>query len=287
MIKRRIAVIAVVALLLAGVAPAGAQAPAPPLATGSMDVQIWPGAQQGTAVVIASVTLADDAVLPATVRIPVLPGTEVDWAGEIAGGDPQADPTREYTVRDGEGGQYAEFVLSEYRQGQIESVGIPLQSQQDVFSMQAQWVQSAPATETILSVRLVSGAHTVDITPAPAGQPARNAAGETLYTIPPRVLSVGETVDISIAYQIGTQFEGGLDGGNQTGTIIGILLAGLAVAVVALLWALNQQRAAAAPAEDEEYVGETYSEEADVDSKRSAFDEDWADESDELFRDED
>jgi nitrogen fixation-related uncharacterized protein len=277
--KNRIILVALAAMLFAMAVPAVAQAPTPELGIGTMDIQIWPGAQQGETVVIASVTIGDEIDLPATVRIPVVPGTTVDWAGEIAGGSPEDDPVREYTIAEGEGAEYAELVLTEFRQGQIESVGIPLQSAGDSFSLSAQWVQSAPATETILSVRLMPGARDANITPAPVGAPARNQAGETLYTLAPRVLEVGETVDISVAYQVGTQFEGGLDG-SPTDTLIGVLLAALAVAIVALLWALNRQRRST------EYVAED-DDDAPVASEHGEAvesEETWIDESDEPFQ---
>ena len=279
MSKRLLAFFCTSLLVGAVAVPAIAQTPAAPVATGSMDVQIWPGAQQGSTVVIASVTLDPDTPLPATVRIPIVPGTTVDWAGEIAGTVPEDDPVREYTVVDGEGGQYAELVLSEFRQAQIESVGLPLVVSGDSSSVEASWVQSAPATETILSVRLLPGARDVEITPAPAGPPAQNQQGESLYTLPVQTYADGQTVDISVAYQTGTQFEGGLQGGESASTVIGILLAALAVAIVGLMWALSRQRRGATV---DESPGD---EDAVVDAPED--DDSWLAESNEPFSDKD
>lgn len=279
MSKRLLAILCASLLVGAITAPAIAQTPAAPLATGSMDIQIWPGAQQGSTVVIASVTLDPDVPLPATVRIPIVPGTTVDWAGEIAGTAPEDDPVREYTVVDGEGGQYAELVVSEFRQAQIESIGLPLVVSGDSSSVEVPWVQSAPATETILSVRLIPGARDVEITPAPAGPPARNQQGETLYTLPVQTLADGQTVDISIAYETGTQFEGGLQGGEAANTVIGILLAALAVAIVGLMWALSRQRRTAA-------VYESPGDDGEIEAAPEE-DDSWLVESNEPFSDED
>lgn len=231
------------ALVLTPVALGQARATAP-VALGGMDVQVWPEAEPGQTVVIASLTIDEKTKLPATVRIPVIEGMQVQWVGEISGGDASQDPTRTYTTEEGTGGRYVEFEASQYRFAQVEMIGLPVTPDGDRTKVAAEWVQSVPSTITAFSVRTIPGVRDVRITPVPVGAPDENQTGERLYTLPSKELKPGQKATVSVEYASGTQFEGGLDGAGNTNTIIGVLLAGIALAVVFLVWMLGRQRRA-------------------------------------------
>jgi hypothetical protein len=80
---------------LIGVAAASAaakstttSAPVEAAAGGPIDMQMWPGqGVEGDQTAIITVVEVDAKTkLPVTIRIPVTPGTTVEWAGEILGG---------------------------------------------------------------------------------------------------------------------------------------------------------------------------------------------------------
>lgn len=234
--------IVLVALVLASVLPTGAVA-APDAPQGQLDVQLWMDADPGKAIAIVSVSLPEQTKLPALVRIPIPTGTSIDWSGEIAGTDASGDVPHEAQVKQGGGGSYAEFTVEQSRQAQIEVSGIVQRTDASGTSATLEWVQSVPATAVAFSVRLPAGAKTVEIDPAPTGEPARNEMGETLYTLPSQGLEVGEKTTVSVRY--GT---GGTTGAApapqtlQTGTVVGVLAAILAVAFVALLVVLQRRQ---------------------------------------------
>jgi hypothetical protein len=240
--RRWIVVAVALALVLTGASAAlGAEAAAP----AEMDVQMWPGAQAGQVVVIVSQRLPESAQLPATVRLPVPAGMNVDWAGEIAGADASQDPTRPYTLKQGEGGQYAELEISESRQAQIELSGIPLSVEGSVFTAVVEYVQSVPSQAVGFSVRLPNGAAAQSIEPLPVGEPDRNEVGETLYTLPSKNLKPGESIRLSASYQLAPSVPVPAQPASTDPTNVIVVLAVLLVAAaVALLLVLRRQRAA-------------------------------------------
>lgn len=220
---------------------AAAAANAPSATQATYDVQLWPGADPGRSIVIVSVTLPDTAALPATVRIPVVAGTTIDWAGEILpGSDGTQDPSRSYTVAEGTGGQYAQFELSESRQAQIELSGTPLDSDGTSYSTRIDYVQTVPAQSTGFSVRVPAGAADVKIEPKPASAPETNPSGEALYTLPSTELAPGGKQQLSVSYRIGGASPRG--GGISQGQTIGLLAALVVLAAGVLALLLNRQR---------------------------------------------
>jgi len=185
----------VVAALL--VVPSLAMAAALP-AGGAIDVQVWP--QGGQTVVITSVEVPATTKLPATVRIPVVPGSTIEWAGEIVGTNVESDIERTYKLVEGEGGKYAEFTLTTSRHGQIDSVASSLTVSGTMVSTAIDWVQSVSSEDTLFSVRLPAGMSEVKIKPEPEGKPADNGSGETLYTMPAKTLAPGSKTAVTVSY---------------------------------------------------------------------------------------
>lgn len=237
MIRRRFFVLAMasVALMLMFSAPVVASAVS---AGGPVEVQIWP--QDGQTVVISSVALPTGTKLPALVRIPVVPGSVVEWAGEIAGSDPAGDTAVQYKLAQGAGGLYAEFYLTKSLRGQIDTVASTLTVSGQRTSSEVAWVQSVTAPETIFSVRIPSGASDVRITPSPDGKPTTNELGEALYLLPSRALGSGEKLNVSLSW--GAAVIETPSATPSANTIIVSLLVVLALAIAALVVVARRRR---------------------------------------------
>ena len=186
------------ALLAVLIAAPSAAVAATVAAGGPLDVQIWP--QDGQTVVIASCQLPPGTKLPTLVRIPVVPGAKVEWAGEILGADASSDVAREFRLVDGVGGQYAEFYLTKSLHGQVDSVATTLSVSGTTISTSVDWVQSVTSSETLFSVRLPAGLSAVRITPEPEGKPVENDTGEALYQLPSQVLPAGGAQKVALSY---------------------------------------------------------------------------------------
>lgn len=229
---------AMFALCFALSAPATAVAAV--AAGGPLDVQVWP--QDGQTIVISSVELPASTSLPAVVRIPVVPGSTVEWAGEILGSNSSADVEVPFKLVDGQGGQYAEFTLTKSRRGQIDSVAAPLTVSGTVVSTRVDWVQSVTAVETIFSVRIPSAVSDVKIAPAPEGTPVTNELGEALYVLSAVTLDAGEKQVVDVSYNTVPPVEATSDP-LSANTIVIALVAGLALAVIALVLVVRRRSA--------------------------------------------
>lgn len=214
-------------------------APSAPLPE-EMDVQLWAGAQAGQAIVIVGVSLPADAELPAVVRIPVISGMTVDWAGEIAGQEGQ-DQQHEFELKQGTGGQYAEFEVTRSRSAQIELSGVPLTVNGSTTSAAIDFIQTAPATVTAFSVRVPAGAADVTIDPSPSGAADQNEAGESLYTLPSKELADGASQRVSVGYTTGGTTSKPASGATP-GVLVGVLIGLLVLAAAVLAFVLGRQR---------------------------------------------
>jgi hypothetical protein len=238
---------------IAMAAPA-ASAKSAPLVAGSIGIQVAPADDKNFAVVLVDLVLDRAVKLPATVRVPIPPGGNVMWAGEVLGGDVNADPQRPYTVHQGTGGQYAELTLSQSHQAQIDTGGLPRALNGTTVSTTIEYVQSVPSTATSFSVRVPAGATDIKITPPPQGVPDSNAAGEHLYVMATQALSLGDKVAVSVSYKNAASGAAGGSSNNQT-----MLLIALGVALVAVIVALvfvQRARGTSAGAGESDDLGE-------------------------------
>lgn len=215
-----------------------ASGPAVPVSAGGpVDAQIWPGQEGGQTAVITAVEVPAEQKLPAVVRVPVLAGTTVQWAGEVLGGDPNSDPERSYVLKQGVGGQYAEFTVTKSHRAQVDSLGTPFTVNGDKVSVTVQWVQSVSSALTAISVRIPANVSRVEISPAPVGEPTKNAAGEALYVLNPVKYAPGQKQAIAISYSTKPPSASTA----STGPLLIGLGVALAVAVVVLIVVVARQ----------------------------------------------
>lgn len=236
--RRGLAALVVAAVVSIAVALPAVAFAAAPTAGGPVDVQVWP--QDGQTIVISSVELPATTKLPAIVRIPVIPGSKVEWAGEIVGADASSDLPRDYKLVDGVGGQYAEFYLTTSRRGQLDSVASSLTVSGTTVSTTVNWIQTVASDETLFSVRLPGGISQVKISPAPQGSPTTNDAGEALYVLPAATLKAGAPTVISLSYS--TVPEPVADPAKSSANTLVLVLGGvLVLAVVALILVVRRR----------------------------------------------
>lgn len=248
---RRLLALGLAVCLLVTVPAVALAAPATDVAP--MDVQVWPGAEPGQLLVIVSTFLPQDTKLPATVRIPVIGGMKILWAGEIGGAgtnDRQVQPK----IKKGVGGDYAEFEVTQFPQAQVELGSVPLSQTAEGFSADVGFVQTVPMESTSFSVRLPSGVSDVKIDPAPAGAPDRNDLGETLYTLPSKQLKTGQKQTVSVAYKV--QSVQTPTAPASRNSVMVVLLGLLAAAVVVLVLVLMRQRSQVADDDDDENLAD-------------------------------
>ncbi len=227
----RAAAAAIVAIALACAAPVPAAAEPVPLTGGPLEVQLWPGGTPGYTLIFVTGTLPEDVALPALVQLPVPPGAEVVWVGELLGGPVELDPAREYRIAEGTGAGTLEFVAEDSRVVQLEAVGPALTVRDGLIGSDVTWIQSTHPAEVVFSVRIPAASDSVRIAPVPPSPPLINEAGERLYTLPSVALAEGATHEVSFAYGPG----GAASDVDARSNLIAWLLAALALALFALM----------------------------------------------------
>jgi hypothetical protein len=256
---------------LAAATSTTASTPVDAAAGGPIDLQVWPG-QSGQTAIITVVELDATTKLPATVRIPVMPGSTVEWAGEILGGDASADIQQPFKLVQGQGGQFAEFTLTKSHRGQIDAIGFPMKVASDAISVSVEYVQSVSSPLTAMSVRLPANTSKHKITPKPEGDAVQNADGEMLYTIKPKAFKPGETQKITISYSSSPPVA------KAPGSELNIVLIGLgvalAIAVVATIVIVRRNSATGASAEESDDEPESDESAAEPHDGDQSFDDD-------------
>ncbi len=188
---------------------------------------------------IVNVILSPDTPLPATVRVPLPAGATILWSGEILGGDPADDPSRDATLTVVGGAQYAEFTLEQVRVAQVEAELNPATVSGTKVEGKLDWINVTEAGTYTFSVRIEPSVHDLEITPAAEGSPQTNADGETLYTLAPVRLEKDGKFSIDVTYRRGSA--------STVSPLLLVALGLLAVTLVALVIVLLKQRQGSAP----------------------------------------
>ncbi|MDI6844407.1 MAG: hypothetical protein QMC94_08450 [Anaerosomatales bacterium] len=207
-------------------------------------VQFLPVGQTGSSEVIVNVILSPEESLPATVTVPLPAGAQVLWSGEILGGDPANDPFRQPSVVPTAGALAAVFRLEQKPIAQVEaSIGEP-QVRGSRVSSKLAWVNAGEEGTYTFSVVVEAGATDVEISPKPVGEPQTNAKGETLYVLSPVRLAAGQKFDVSVSYN--RAGASGAASSRGTSPVLLVAVAGLVLAVAALVVVARRERAQSA-----------------------------------------
>lgn len=237
-----LAVLTVALCMIAGVALAAETATAAPdsvpLVPGAVEVQLWPGAQSGTTVLLVSTEVSSSVALPVRVRIPLPEEFELQWAGEISmtgGEDVERDPVLGKT----EHGAYVEFILTGSRVGQIDATGRLYAGEGGASTARMGWVQSVEAESVSFSVRIPAGATGLAIEPEPQGSPAVGEEGDLLYALGAGKPDAGDAQYVSVSF-IPAGDEVPKSGAAPTLVVLGVLLAAVLLVVVFALFRVKR-----------------------------------------------
>lgn len=210
------------------------------------EVQVWPQGdttRPDTILLIASIDLGPSVALPATVRIPVPPGAEVSWAGEITGGAAETDIQRAFEITRTAAGDVLVMTLETTGNAQYDAWWGTVGRDGDAATGKVEWLQTEPAEGVAFTVRMPPGVGDVTITPAPLRPPDRNAIGETLYTLPTLQMEPGDGVSVAFAYVPGAASGApAAAGANTTIQYVVGILAVLLIALVAVVAVERRKR---------------------------------------------
>lgn len=155
--------------------------------------------EQGSPIVLVSGTLPEGTKLPATVELPVPKGGEFQWAGEILGGDPSADPSVEYTVKEVGGMDVYSMTLTKAPMAQVEVV-MPSAVAFDgsTYRSALAWTAVSQIPNVNLFVRMPAGAKVTE--PAEGAEVIPGPTGYSYYARKATDVKPGAKLDLVFAY---------------------------------------------------------------------------------------
>ncbi|MHB9004282.1 MAG: hypothetical protein ACYC6C_09510 [Coriobacteriia bacterium] len=120
-----------------------------------------------TLVIIAQARPGLTPPLEAAIAIPS--GSQLSWAGEVLGGDPNDDPTLQVTVEPGEAYDLVRFTLVNSPRAQLELTVPPdmLVRTESQAQLDLTWTTAGPLDAAALQVYVPADAHLQDATPTP------------------------------------------------------------------------------------------------------------------------
>lgn len=190
--------------------------------------------QTGTMLLVSG-TLPADAKLPADVVLTAPAGAQVQWAGEILGGDVSKDPTVEYKVaKQGDSDVYS-FTLTKSRTGQIEVLGTGLVGTVGADrGATVNWLAPVDAKEVSVSVRVPKSAQV--LTPAEGAKLEPGPTGYSFYTLTEKDVKAGDVTNLTFTYSVPTSPASapGAGGGIAPVVIVIVALAFGAIVVIAV-----------------------------------------------------
>ncbi len=205
---------------------------AAPVTWDQVDVTLHPG--QADSILLVSGELPENASLPAEGELSVPAGAELQWIGEILGGDPAADPELKYTKETANGVDVYKFTLTKARMAQVEVLAPVMGFDGTTFTPAIAWksAQDIPAAQ--LTIRVPQNAQLAETPEGVTPQPGPE--GYALYSKTVKNVKAGDELDLAFAYTLTAAppaAAGTTPASSQTPTL-GILLGAIGVAAVAL-----------------------------------------------------
>lgn len=198
-------------------------APVPPAA---IDISVH-DEQSGTILLVAG-QLPLDTKLPAQMELAVPRGAQLQWAGELLGGEASADPEAEYTKRtEGDNDIYT-LTLRQAPQAQVEVIAPGLVTRTATGGRgQLEWTPIADVDSARISFRIPVSAKITE--PAEGAELFPQQSGYSFYSRQLTDVKKGEPVLFAFAYEVGVPAAGaGVRGTNNQ--VVPILLLALVVA---------------------------------------------------------
>jgi len=193
-------------------------------------VDVTVQSEQTGAVMLISGTLPEKTKLPAQAELSVPAGSEIQWIGEILGGDQAADPTLEYTKVAGKDADIYRFTLTKARTAQVE-----LQSPSSIafdgstYAPSVAWTATQDVPEVRLTVRVPEGAQLAKEASGASVEPG--PTGFSYYSKTTTDVKAGEQLTLDFAYTAPL----GTAGTAKAGTAAADSTSGIVLAVGVLL----------------------------------------------------
>lgn len=150
---------------------------------------------------LVSGELPSEVKLPAEAELAVPAGTQLQWIGEILGGDPAKDPTLSYTKSSADGIDVYRFTLSKSRVAQVEGIAPSAPSfDGTAYTTGFKWVAWQAVPEVRISQRIPQGSRIVQAAPDATLQPGNT--GFAYYTKTITAPKAGDELDLSFSYSL-------------------------------------------------------------------------------------
>lgn len=172
---------------------------AAPVAWQRVDVTVH--SEQAGGVLLISGELPESASLPAEAELAVPTGSQIQWLGEVLGGEPSADPELKYAKTTSGGLDIYRFTMTKSRNAQIEvptSAGNMFDG--SVYSSSMTWTPSQAVPEVRMMVRIPQGSQLVTSAPGASLQPGDS--GFSYYTKTLTNVKAGDRLDLAVAYSV-------------------------------------------------------------------------------------
>ncbi len=239
-VTRFSALIAALALSLATAVPAFAAA------SSLQTVDVITHDEGSQSVMLISGTLPEDATLPAEISLSAPQGAQLQWAGEILGGDPSADPQATPEKSSAEGADVYTFTLTKARMGQVEVITPPAAFDgQSTYAKSIEWVSTQAVPEVNITGRIPVGSTISQQVEGAQMQPGPD--GFSYYTKTFADVKPGDTVGLSFAYSAPAAAPAGAaTSAPASDNTLPVVIAFLVVAIGVALFAVGISRKMAA-----------------------------------------
>jgi len=212
----------------------------------SVDVTVHEEQQQSKLLVSGELPAAT--TLPADAELAVPAGTQLQWVGEILGGDPSKDPELTYTKSSVDGMDVYQFTLTKSRSAQVEAT-IPATTSFDGtnYLTALKWTAWTTVPEVRLSQRIPSASQIVQASPGAAVQPG--PTGYSYYGKTFNSPQKGDVLDLAFSYALTAApapAAGGTASSGQSPSVLApMIIVLIAVAGFGLAFFKVQQKLAA------------------------------------------
>lgn len=202
-------------------------------------LQYAPAGAGAGSLLIVSALLDPQTPLPATVTVPVPAGSVMLWAGEILGGAPADDPSREVTMETVGDMDVYTLTLEQTYTAQLE-IELPAATiDGNRLSSSVTWTN--PGEEVLVTAAVIAepGADDIEITPEVAGEVQTNDLGEKLHPLTGTRVAQGDEYAITAEW---TRGSASADTPTGSSRVVPALLGALVVAIIALVVVIARER---------------------------------------------
>jgi hypothetical protein len=227
---------------------------AAPVAWERIDVTRHSG--EGAGVTLVSGELPASASLPAQAELSVPAGSELQWIGEILGGEASADPALTYTKTTVGGSDVYRFTLTKSRTAQIE---VPIADTQafdgTTYTSSLAWTATQNVPEVSLNLRVPQSAKIATAVPGAVMQPGD--ASYSFYTKSVKNVKAGDQLTFAVGYTLPAVSAAAATGAASSGgsnSVVPIVLVVLVSAAFLGLIVAVRRKMVGSPAETDERV---------------------------------